>query len=204
VAAGDLERELARLRAENSRLLRLLGMRAEQARTPEASQSGLFLEQPGMVTASSTPEAKVAFCKALFAAREDVYAIRWENERSGKSGWVPAVAGGWRKGTTRPYLRLRDDVVAAHLCRHRHRRQVLGLDQLLERRPLVAGDRRDRHPPPPVVGRCRGPRQPPTRHRHAAADPVRVTRRCQLARLHLRAVPERYELRPWHSQGSPV
>lgn len=130
VATGDLERELARLRAENDRLLRLLGMTAEQARAPDASQSGLFLERPGMVTASSTPEAKVAFFRALFAAREDVYAIRWENEGSGKSGWVPAVAGGWRKGTTRPYLRLRDDVVAAHLSGRHH----IGLY------PLMPGD----------------------------------------------------------------
>jgi superfamily II DNA or RNA helicase len=127
---GDLERELARLRAENARLLRLLGMTAEQARTPAAAQSGLFLERPGMVTASSTPQEKVAFFRALFAAREDVYAIRWENERSGRSGWVPAVAGGWRKGTTRPYLRLRDDVVAAHLSGRDH----VGLY------PLLPGD----------------------------------------------------------------
>jgi hypothetical protein len=130
VGSGDVERELARLRAENARLLRLLGMTAEQARTPAATQSGLFLERPGMVTAASTPQEKVAFFRALFAAREDVYAIRWENTTSGKSGWVPAVAGGWRKGTTRPYLRLRDDVVAAHLSGRDH----IGLY------PLMPGD----------------------------------------------------------------
>ncbi|MGH3523193.1 MAG: hypothetical protein ACRDU4_10290 [Mycobacterium sp.] len=25
-------------------------------------------------------------------------ALRWENTRSGRSGWMPAVRGGWRKG----------------------------------------------------------------------------------------------------------
>jgi hypothetical protein len=30
-------------------------------------------------------------------------------------GAAPAVAGGWRKGTNRPYLALTDDVIAAHL-----------------------------------------------------------------------------------------
>ena len=41
---------------------------------------------------------KVAFFRALFAARTDVYAQRWENIRSGKSGWMPAVRGSWRRG----------------------------------------------------------------------------------------------------------
>ena len=38
------------------------------------------------------------FFSALFGARRDVYAVRWENTRSGKAGWMPAVTGGWRKG----------------------------------------------------------------------------------------------------------
>jgi hypothetical protein len=130
VGSGDVERELVRLRTENARLLRLLGMTSEQARTPAPMQSGLFLDRPGMVTAASTPKEKVRFFRALFAAREDVYATRWENARTGKSGWVPAVAGGWRKGTNRPYLRLRDEVVAAHLSGRDH----IGLY------PLMPGD----------------------------------------------------------------
>jgi hypothetical protein len=40
----------------------------------------------------------VALFGALFAARTDVYAVRWENTRTGKAGWLPAVRGGWRKG----------------------------------------------------------------------------------------------------------
>lgn len=127
VGSGDVERELARLRSENARLLRLLGMTSEQARTPAPTQSALFLERPGMVTVASSPREKVRFFRALFAAREDVYATRWENTRTGKSGWVPAVAGGWRKGTNRPYLRLHDDVVAEHLSGRAH----IGLYPLL-------------------------------------------------------------------------
>ncbi len=49
-----------------------------------------------------------------------MYATRWENARTGRSGWAPAVAGGWRKGTNRPYLPLTDDVVAAHLTGEVH------------------------------------------------------------------------------------
>jgi hypothetical protein len=53
-----------------------------------------------------------------FRARVDVYAIRWENTRTGAAGWMPAVAGGWRKGMGRcdaVYLPRTPEVDAAHL-----------------------------------------------------------------------------------------
>ena len=124
------EAEVAALRAENARLRRLLELTPEQARPPAAAQTGLFLDRPGPVTASSSGPDKVRFFRALFAARTDVYAIRWENARTGRSGWTPAVEGGWRKGTNRPYLPLTDRVVEAHLTGEVH----LGLY------PLLAGD----------------------------------------------------------------
>jgi len=71
------EAELASLRAENARLRRLLDLTAEQARPPAATQTGLFLDRPGPVTASSSGPDKVRFFRTLFAARTDVYAIRW-------------------------------------------------------------------------------------------------------------------------------
>ena len=128
--AESLEAELVRLRTENARLRRLLELTPEQARSPGATQTGLFLDHPGPVTTSSSGGDKVRFFRTLFAARRDVYATRWENIRTGKSGWSPAVEGGWRKDTRRPYLRLTDRVVEAHLLGEVH----LGLY------PLLAGD----------------------------------------------------------------
>jgi len=60
----------------------------------------------------------VAFYAALFSARTEVYALRWDNACTGRSGWMPAVRGGWRKG--RPaaepeYLPLTSEVLTAHL-----------------------------------------------------------------------------------------
>jgi hypothetical protein len=92
-----IDGELARLRAENARLLRLLKLSRREAAPPGPSQSGLFEAPPGLVHAGSPPEVKVALFGALFAARTDVYAVRWENARTGKAGWLPAVRGGWRK-----------------------------------------------------------------------------------------------------------
>jgi hypothetical protein len=126
-----MERELARLKAENARLLRLLEMTPQQAKPAAATQTGLFLQRPGPVSASSSGSDKVRFFRTLFAARPDIYATRWENTRNGKSGWVPAVAGGWRKGSNRPYLPMGDDVVTPHLTGDIH----VGLY------PLLDGDR---------------------------------------------------------------
>ncbi|TQM08948.1 DEAD/DEAH box helicase [Pseudonocardia kunmingensis] len=116
----DLEREVVRLRGENARLLRLLELTPQQAGPPAPAQTGLFHEPPGPVHAQSSSQEKVRFFRALFASRRDVYAVRWENARTGRSGWVPAVEGGWRKGTRRPYLPLTDQAVTAHLTGDAH------------------------------------------------------------------------------------
>jgi hypothetical protein len=131
IETADLVREVARLRAENARLLRLLDLTPQQARPAAPTQTGLFHEPPGAVHSRSSPHEKVRFFRTLFAARRDVYATRWENPRTGRSGWVPAVEGGWRKGSKRPYLPLTDQVVTAHLSGEAH----IGLY------PLCDGDR---------------------------------------------------------------
>ena len=84
--------------------------------------------------AGSPAEAKVALFGALFAARTDIYAVRWENARTGRGAWLPAVRGGWRKGVPhaeREYLTLTAEVLAAHLSGQAH----IGLY------PLLYGDR---------------------------------------------------------------
>lgn len=88
------EAELAALRAENARLHRLLELTPEQARPPTEAQTGLFHERPGPVHAQSSGPDKIRFFRSLFAARTDVYAVRWENARTGRTGWSPAVEGG--------------------------------------------------------------------------------------------------------------
>ena len=89
-----------------------------EAQAPGPTQTGIFEAPPGPVHAGSPPATKVAFFASLFAARRDVYAVRWENNRTGRSGWMPAVEGGWRKGAAakdRSYLPLTEEVLTAHL-----------------------------------------------------------------------------------------
>lgn len=84
--------------------------------------------------AGSPPEAKLALYRSLSVGRSDVYASRWENPRSGATGWSPAVRGGWAQASrsTRPreYLPLTDEVIAQHLAGG----QTVGLY------PLLPGD----------------------------------------------------------------
>src|SRR4051795_8670528 len=115
--------ELESLRRENARLRRLLELTDAQAAPARGTQTAWFDKAPGSVDARSSSQAKVDFYAALFAARRDVYAIRWEKARYGKSGWSPAVEGGWRKGS-RPsdhrYLPLTPEVLTAHLTGDLH------------------------------------------------------------------------------------
>src|SRR3954454_21620943 len=130
---SDLQAELESLRQENARLRRLLKLTDTEAAPARGTQAAWFDKAPGQVDARSSSRAKVEFYAALFGARRDVSAVRWENARARKSGWMPAVEGGWRKG--RPasevrHLPLTPEVLAAHLTGDIH----IGLY------PMLAGD----------------------------------------------------------------
>jgi hypothetical protein len=112
---GRLQRELDLLRAEKTRLTRLLDLRGQDT-TPVHEQ--LAVPAPALVTMASPVQDKLALYADRFHARADVHAVRWENARTGASGWMPAVAGGWRKGMDRRSVRhlpLTAQVVGAHL-----------------------------------------------------------------------------------------
>jgi len=119
-AVGDSApfRELEHLGEENARLSRLLHLRTGET-TPAAEQPVMPVASPGLVTMSSSVSAKLELFADRFAARRDVYAVRWDNTRKGTSGWSPAIIGSWRKGIDKRsvrYLPLTQDVIAAHLA----------------------------------------------------------------------------------------
>ena len=110
--------ELETLRADNVRLQRLLKLSEAQASAAAPDQATLTGAPESPVSMGSSPEGKVRFYFDLFRSRTDVYALRWENRRDGRSGWMPAIKGYWRKGMNRaeaPYLPLTPDVVGEHL-----------------------------------------------------------------------------------------
>ena len=120
---AELRRELEELKDENRRLRAQLGV--EQATRPAVplvagprrlpfDDSGTGL---GQVTQASSPEDKLSLFVERFAGRDDVYALRWENQRTGRSGWGPAVKGGWHnvRRKDRELLPLTREVLASHL-----------------------------------------------------------------------------------------
>lgn len=125
--AGDLDRtrddlvtENRELRSELDRLRGLLGLDVRSASGHEQSwEPTLFSEaaRGADVDHTSTVSDKLALFRTLFGGRTDVYAHRWENPSTAKSGWSPTVRGGWSSGNKRSkeYLPLTDDVFESHL-----------------------------------------------------------------------------------------
>lgn len=115
----DLLQEVQELRAENGRLRDLLGFEERSSDGHVQAWAPTLLAEPSarpVVDASSSPADKLGLFWSLFGARSDVYARRWENTSTGKSGWSPATRGRWSKGRPpKDYLPVTDDVFAAHL-----------------------------------------------------------------------------------------
>jgi superfamily II DNA or RNA helicase len=135
MADDDLLRELNEVRAENARLRELLGLDGRSAEShAQAWEPELFQDAPGLprVDGRSSTDEKLDLYQQLFAGRTDVFALRWQNDSTGRSGWSPAVRDRWSKASKgrREYLPLTDEVLAAHLGG----RSTVGLY------PLLRGD----------------------------------------------------------------
>jgi superfamily II DNA or RNA helicase len=131
----ELARTVDELQEENARLRGLLGLDIRAGDGHRQAWSPTLLTEPTeqpVVDASAGEAEKVALLRKLFGARSDVYATRWENRSSGKSGWSPAVRGGWSKRrSAKDHLPLTDDVLLAHVRGER----TVGIY------PLLPGDR---------------------------------------------------------------
>src|SRR5262249_29087908 len=142
ILKAELEKAIAecnRLRAENAELKDRLQdsditpqetHRPRRAATPKKQQ----LDQ--VVTASSSPESKVALFRNLFRGRDDVYPVRWE--RNGKTGYSPAGIREWDRLTSpangkksfhyAKLFPLTDEVIKDHLLG----KQTIGVYPLLQ------------------------------------------------------------------------
>ena len=89
---ASLDTERAELRAKLERL--------ERSRAPLVGpdrQVAMVADTPTVTAASSTKD-KVALFRRLFAGRPDVFPVRCDNQKSGRSGYAPACANEWVKG----------------------------------------------------------------------------------------------------------
>ena len=87
-------------------------------------------QQDGLVHHLSPPESKIALFRSLFRGRDDVYPRRFENRKTGKSGYPPACGNEWVPGVcekprikcaacpNQRFLPVTDQVVRWHLSGH--------------------------------------------------------------------------------------
>lgn len=83
--------ENERLRKENASLRRQIG-----SQDPPKTEWSTDKEQHPPLTRASTVEEKIRYFHDLFRGRDDVYPIRWDNQK-GKSGYSPACGNEWHK-----------------------------------------------------------------------------------------------------------
>ncbi len=61
------------------------------------------------VTMNSPSDEKIKLFRSLFRGREDVFALRFESKKSGKSGYQPACRNEWKQGFCgKPKIKCRD------------------------------------------------------------------------------------------------
>jgi superfamily II DNA or RNA helicase len=114
---------------------------AERASAPAA----------GTITDASTPEEKLALFRSLFAGRPDVFPVRWENSKSGRSGYAPACANEWVRGVcdkptikcgecgNQAFIPVSLDTLARHL-RGREGAKAQGVPFVVGVYPLLSDD----------------------------------------------------------------
>jgi superfamily II DNA or RNA helicase len=106
--------ELNQLRRENARLIGLLEAHGIAWRSGEpAPTEAAPIAKAAPANGPSSTQEKVALFRRLFRGRDDVYALRWQSNSNGRSGYAPACANEWRPGICeKPRISCRD-------CNHR-------------------------------------------------------------------------------------
>jgi len=120
----SIESRLTALEQERTELLKQLkSLRVQKDDCAVAAPLG----RPAMVNGSESNEEKAALFLTLFCGREDIYPKRWENNKTGRSGYAPVCENEWvnpicQKPTIKcgecshqRFLPLNEMAVSAHL-----------------------------------------------------------------------------------------
>ncbi|MGD8751632.1 MAG: DEAD/DEAH box helicase family protein [Anaerolineales bacterium] len=93
---SDAEKELTRLNAERAEIIaRLQSLRREKRTLSKLGQQLPLKFQSSPVTNQSSEQEKIVLFKSLFRGREDVYPLRFESVKTGKTGYQPACGNEW-------------------------------------------------------------------------------------------------------------
>jgi superfamily II DNA or RNA helicase len=123
--ADRVREQLKTIEQERMRLeTRLRAIEGEKQRLKAHSPS----PTPAPTVTNGSPSAhKIALFRKLFAGRTDVFPVRWENAKSGRTGYAPACANEWVRGVcgkpqarcgecpSQSFIPVTDEVIEAHL-----------------------------------------------------------------------------------------
>ncbi|MHB8837790.1 MAG: TOTE conflict system archaeo-eukaryotic primase domain-containing protein [Gemmatimonadaceae bacterium] len=150
----DADVEVSRLRARLTELeleRTALQSRLVALERPSRVSERASAPAAGAITDASTPEEKLALFRSLFAGRPDVFPVRWENAKSGRSGYAPACANEWVRGVcdkptikcgecgNQAFIPVSLDILARHL-RGREGAKAQGAPFVVGVYPLLSDD----------------------------------------------------------------
>ena len=119
-----LKERLAALDRERLEIAKRLGS-LEKARAEETKQQ---VPDPASVTMASSTSEKIALFRSLFRGREDVLPRRWENPKTGKTGYSPVCQNEWVRGVcgkpqvkcgkcpNQAFISVDDNILHSHLA----------------------------------------------------------------------------------------
>lgn len=130
-SADDIDREIAALKDRLTRLDRERSELSDRLNALEYARARDSTNQQPLlgarVTAASPTAEKIALFRSLFRGREEVFPRRWENPKSGKSGYSPVCRSEWVRGVcgkpqvkcgecpNQAFVPFGDDIIRSHL-----------------------------------------------------------------------------------------
>ncbi len=121
------ENRLLKISTLENKIQALDAERASLAQELNQLKKLSHINSPTPTTQYSSSTDKIELFKSLFKGREDVYPKRWENIKTGKSGYSPVCGNEWKPGlcdkprvkcsvcTNRSFLPVTDQVIQNHL-----------------------------------------------------------------------------------------
>ena len=96
----DLERRLTALDEEREQVAVALKRLRQSSASPVSQDQSESIagSSSAPLTATSPAEDKITLFRSLFCGREDVFSRRWQNEKTGKSGYAPVCSNEWARG----------------------------------------------------------------------------------------------------------
>ena len=122
-----IRRRLAHLNEERMELERELEAFEQQLISESRTEAQRSAFADAAVTNNSLSSEKIALFRCLFAGRPDVFPVRWNNKKDGRSGYSPACSNEWAKGICgkpkvkcgdcphQAFIPYSDDIIEKHL-----------------------------------------------------------------------------------------